>query len=225
MKSVNLLSYLFSSTLAVGMLATLGGCASTQKEIDTTTEFSGYLGDYSQLKETDDGRYLWVSEKLQKGKYKKILLETVSIYPHDLLKDNENAALVQQTAKELDKAFKASISKEFEIVSKPGPNVLIIRSALTENKTATQGMTGWEVIPIATIIGGVEAATGTRSRIVQIVFEVEALHSITNQSFATAVRKGTAEQDDRKKLTQEDFMIIVNEFGKTSGENLAKVLM
>lgn len=206
------------------LVLNLAGCASTQEEIDTATEFSGYLGDYSQLKETDDGRYLWISEKLEKGKYKKILLETVSIYPHDLLKDNENAALVQQTAKELDKAFAASISKEFEIVSKPGPDVLILRSALTENETDTQGMTGWEVIPIAAIVGGVQAATGTRSRIVQIVFEVEALDSTTNQTVAAMVRKGTAEQDDREKLTQEDFMIIVNEFGKTSGENLAKVL-
>ena len=85
-------------------------------------------------------------------------------------------------------------------------------------------MTGWEVIPIAAIVGGVQAATGTRSRIVQVVFEAEALDSTTNESLAAMVRKGTAEQDDRKKLTQEDFMIIVKEFGATSGENLAKVL-
>ena len=224
MKYMNLLLCILKPTLLVAVFAGLISCASTQEEVDPTTEFSGFLSDYSKLKETDDGRYLWVSEKLEKGKYKKILLESVSIYPHDLLKENENAALVQQTAKELDKAFAASISKEFEIVSKPGPGVLLLRSALTENETDTQGMTGWEVIPIAAIVGGVQAATGTRSRIVQVVFEVEAIDSTTNTLVAAMVRKGTAEQDDRKKLTQEDFMIIVNEFGATSGENLAKVL-
>jgi len=224
MKPTNLLSYPFSLAIVVVMLTILSGCASTQKEIDTATEFSGYLGDYSQLKEVDDDRYLWISETLQKGKYKKIILKPVSTYPHDLLKDHENAALIQQTAKELDKAFTASISKEFEIVSEPGPDVLLIRSAITENETYTQGMTGWEVIPVGAIIGGVMAVAGTRSRIVQLVYELEALDSTTNNRVAAVVRKGTATQDDRKKLTQEDFMIIVNEFGATSGENLAKVL-
>jgi hypothetical protein len=38
------------------------------------------------------------------------------------------------------------------------------------------------------------------------------------------VRKGTATQDDRKKVTQEDFMIIVNEFGAKSGKQLVKIL-
>jgi len=225
MKHINLLSHhILKSVLLVAVTATLISCASTQKEIDPKTEFSGFHVDYSQLTLHNDGRYIWVSEELKKGKYKKIMLETVTVYPPELLKDNKNADLILQTVKELDKAFAASISKEFELVKKPGKDVLQIRSALTGEKSEMLGMTGWEVLPVAAVVGGVMAATETRPRIVQIVFESEGLDSITKERVYMVVRKGGATLENRKVITQEDFMVIVKKFAVTAAEGLAKIL-
>ena len=226
MNSINLLSYLWKSALIIGVILGIASCASTQEELDPTTEFSGYLGDYSKLieNEDDDSQFLWVSKKFKKGHYTNIMLEKVSVYPRDLLKDNPNADLVRATIKEFDKGFYEAISKEFKMVSKPGPNTLRIRVAMTHNKTDTQGMTGWEVIPIGAIIGGVQAATDTRAQIVQVVLEVEILDSVSNKRVAAAVRKATATQEDRTQITQEDFMKIAHTFSAESGTNLAKHL-
>ncbi len=226
MKSINLLSYLLKLTLIVSVILGLASCASTQEELDPSAEFSGYLGDYSKLVENDDddSQFLWVSKNLKKGKYTSIMLEKVSIYPRNLLKDNPNADLVKATAKHLDKGFYESLSKEFKMVNKTGPNTLRIRVALTHNKTDTLGMTGWEIVPIGAIIGGVQAATGTRAQIVQVVLEVEILDSLSNKRLGAAVRKATATQEERTKITQKDFMVLVHEFSAESGKNLAKFL-
>ena len=226
MNSINLLSYLWKSALIIGVILGIASCASTQEELDPTTEFSGYLGDYSKLieNEDDDSQFLWISKGLKKGKYTSIMLEKVSVYPRDLLTDNPNADLVRAIIKEFDKGFYESISKEFKMVNKPGPNTLRIRLAMTHSKTDTQGMTGWEVIPIGAIIGGVQAATDTRAQIVQVVIEVDMLDSVSNKRVAAAVRKATATQEDRTQITHEDFMVLVHEFSAESGKNLAEAL-
>jgi len=226
MKSENPLSFLWKSTLILGVILGISSCASTQEELDPSTEFSGYLGDYSKLieNEDDDSQFLWISKGLKKGKYTSVMLEKVSVYPRDLLKDNPNADLVKATVKEFDKGFYESVSKEFKMVSKPGPNTLRVRLAMTHNKTDSLGMTGWEIMPIAGIVGLGMAATDTRPRIVQVVLEVEILDSVSNKRIAAAVRKATATQEERTKITQEDFMVVVHEFSAESGKNLAKAL-
>ncbi len=224
MKSANLFSTLWKSTLIIGVVLGLISCASTQEKIDPQTEYSGYLKDYSKIKEAEDGAFAWISEDLEKGHYTKILLHKVELYPKNMLKDNPNADLIRATVEEFDKAFAESISTEFKLVNKPGPGVLRIRVALTNTKNNVKGMTGWEILPIGAIVGGAQAATGTRPRIVQILLEAEFLDSISNKRLGIGVKKATATQEERTQITQEDFMKLVHKFSAETGKNLAKVL-
>jgi hypothetical protein len=95
---------------------------------------SGFLDNYEILKPDASifGTYLYTSDDLKGGKYKKIILDPIEIWmdPQSHYKGVSMLKIMAMTD-EMRKALTDSLSGAFEIVNEPGPDVMVIRLAIT----------------------------------------------------------------------------------------------
>ena len=123
----------FYPLLAVVMLLT--GCATTYQA--NKVETTGFLGDYFRLQEGKSDQALLVyhnPDMLQLcKKYTKVMLDPVTIWVNDeySIKDVPEEDQ-QQLADFLYQSVKEALSEDYEFVTYPGPDVMRIRSAITE---------------------------------------------------------------------------------------------
>jgi hypothetical protein len=112
------------------------GCASTKQA--RSMEQSGFLGDlYPKMQKGKDGEALLLYKNprvadIPRGTYKKVLLEPVTIWgapaaEHDPARQKE----LHDVADMLYSLMYENLSKDYEMVSAPGPNTLRIQAAIT----------------------------------------------------------------------------------------------
>ena len=124
-------------TLAVSSLLTLTACR-TSKQARSVTE-SGFLSDYSQLKKGkgDQAKLVYFAPGVDWKKYTKTYIEPVQLWKADdkesklgkLSKENQDM-LTSFLYTELNN----ELQKSYTIVDKPGPDTIVLRSAITEAK-------------------------------------------------------------------------------------------
>src|ERR1700759_5657837 len=135
-------------------IATLGvvGCSSKTVAPD---EYSGFLKDYSQLKEakSPSGAEVmrWIDPKVDVRKFTSAYIEPTQLYP----KPQPTAKISQQTLNGItsyyDQALKREISKDMRLAAGPGPGVIVVRAAITAVSSKTEGLHAYEVIPVALV--------------------------------------------------------------------------
>jgi hypothetical protein len=122
--------------LVLVMAALSVGCASTKQA--RSMEQSGFLGDlYPQMQKGKDGEALLLYKNprvadIPRGTYRKILLEPVTIWgppaaEHDPARQKE----LHDIADMLYSLMYENLSKDYEMVSAPGPHTLRIQAAIT----------------------------------------------------------------------------------------------
>jgi len=115
--------------------ALLFGCAPTKQA--RSVETSGFLGDiYPKMRKgaDDEGLLIYRSPKIAlipRGTYKKILLDPVQIWG-EAANDPAKQKDMQHLANMLHGLLYKSLSKDYEMVTSPGPHVLRIQAALTK---------------------------------------------------------------------------------------------
>jgi len=128
--------------VAISLLIGAGGCASTQEA--KSVEKSGFLGDYSLLKEgarstvkegaEDQALWIYKNPATDWRKYKKIQLDPVTVWmsqKDSQLKDvsvEDRQRLAALLWSKLDEALR----KDYQMTSQPGPDVMRIQAAITE---------------------------------------------------------------------------------------------
>ena len=188
------------ATLAVAAVAVLGLTAcNTTRHARSVTE-SGFLGDYSQLKEGegDQAKLVYIAPNVDWKKYTKIYIEPVELWKSDdkdsplgKLSPENQQMLVSFLYTELNN----ELQKSYTIVSSPGPDTLVLHSAVTEaKKSAPVRNLLTSIVPFgiaANIL--VTAAFGTGIGVGEVEVEAELLDGQTNQRLAAAVdrRAGT----------------------------------
>ncbi|WP_434710980.1 DUF3313 domain-containing protein [Pseudomonas sp. R1-1] len=175
-------------------IATLGvvGCSSKTVAPD---EYSGFLKDYSQLKEakSPSGAEVmrWMDPKLDINKYTSAYIEPSQLYP----KPQPTAKIPQQTLNGItsyyDQALKREIGKSLPLATGPGPGVIVVRPAITAVSSKTEGLHAYEVIPIALVAAAVSTASGIRDQETTLATEAVFLDGGNNGVVAQVVRKGT----------------------------------
>jgi hypothetical protein len=175
-------------------IATLGvvGCSSKTVAPD---EYSGFLKDYSQLKEakSPSGAEVmrWMDPKLDINKYTSAYIEPSQLYP----KPQPTAKIPQQTLNGItsyyDQALKREIGKSLPLATGPGPGVVVVRPAITAVSSKTEGLHAYEVIPIALVAAAVSTASGIRDQETTLATEAVFLDGGSNGVVAQVVRKGT----------------------------------
>ncbi|HSB45167.1 MAG TPA: DUF3313 domain-containing protein [Nitrospira sp.] len=161
-----------ASVLLIGLLVGIGGCAATQEA--SKVEKSGFLGDYSILKEGERSTFkegaqdtaLWVYKNPAADwrKYKKIQLDPVTIWMSQ--KDSQLKDVPvedrQRLAALLWSKLDEQLRKDYEMTSQGGPDVIHMQAAITEAGESNAVLdTVTSIIPQTRLLTGAKGmATG-----------------------------------------------------------------
>ena len=198
-----------NSLSALLVVLLIAGCASSKTV--PKAEFSGYLGDYSELKPTKDASgheiLRWLSPKLKPNAYSKMIMEPIVFYPAPKATKQVSLQTLDQIRSYLNKAADKQVGQAIKLTNKAGPGVLRLRIAITGAATQTEALKGYQYIPVALLVVGAESAAGERDREAYIVLEAELLDSRTGERLGMVVRKDVAKKllkNDKQQLTLAD---------------------
>jgi len=200
------------STLCIATLGVVG-CSSKTVAPD---EYSGFLKDYSQLKEakSPSGAEVmrWVDPKLDINKFTSVYIEPTQLYP----KPQPTVKIPQQTLNGItayyDQALKREVGKSLPLATGPGPGVIVVRAAITAVSSKTEGLHAYEVIPIALVAAAVTTASGSRDQETTLATEAVFLDGGNNKVVAQVVRKGTGKplENDSQVMKADDVKAVID---------------
>ena len=200
------------STLCIATLGVVG-CSSKTVAPD---EYSGFLKDYSQLREakSPSGAEVmrWIDPKVDIGKFTSFYVEPTQLYP----KPQPTVKIPQQTLNGItsyyDQALKRELGKSLPLASGPGPGVIVVRAAITAVSSKTEGLHAYEVIPIALVAAAVSTASGIRDQETTLATEAVFLDGGTNKVAAQVVRKGTGKplENDSQVMKADDVKSVID---------------
>ena len=207
------------------------GCASTQKtEIASREQYSGFLSNYDELKETkgkDGQEFLsWASPDATSGKYTSIYPQGIIFYPRLTPQQLASRDTLMQISEYFDEAIKRELSAAGVLAAGPGPGVAETQLAITGVYIENEGVKALEVLPVGAVIGLGETAMGARDQIVQLVVEGKATDSETGKLIACAVYKGVGEDlpNDETQLTLDDLKPVLDTWAKNMAERTQQLL-
>jgi hypothetical protein len=190
------LSTLFPLLLFCATLS--AGCASTPSG-EAKPKYAGFLGDYSKLQPVPDGdgaeRY--VDPKQNFKQYNKVMLDRIRVWYKN---DADYKGIDPTELKALTDYFQNAIVKALEptypVVTKPGPDVLRVRVAITDLiPTKPEMSVVTLVVPYATV-ADVAAGSAGVSYLGQTAIEAEFLDSRTNRVVAAYVDRQAGKKYD-----------------------------
>ena len=173
------------------------GCASTRGRHFQDPEKSGFLGDYSQLKEDPNypkAELIYIKPGAQWSQYTSVNLESAGLWVNDNTKN-----ISPEDQKLLTDILYAKMSEElgklFVLTNEPGPDTLRLRVAMTQAQGAKVPLRVVStVVPqlrSSTMVLGM--GTDTAFTVGSATVEMEALDSVTNERLGAGVdnRAGT----------------------------------
>lgn len=181
--------------IAIGLLlGGLAGCSTTKEVNETPKDFSGFLGDYSMLHKGTNGElnYVYLDPTAHWAKYTKLYVMNIDLWKNDV-KDSPLDGLSPESQQLLVNFFHTAIvqaaQKDFEIVDKPGPNVLVLHVAITEAGECRPVLDLISsVIPQAAVLSmGKELITGTGAFVGTVRIEAYLTDGASGQRLAEAV--------------------------------------
>jgi Protein of unknown function (DUF3313) len=188
--------------LCLGLSAVLlvAGCAS--KPAPKESE-SGYLADYSQLRQADclgAGKaggtcYAWTSPRFTPENYNAIILERLDFFPDPKPTPEVSQETLDKIRSYIDSKVRESIGEHIRIVNTPGPGVVRMRWAVTAVGSESEGLAFYQFVPAALVITAAKAAVeGGLPRTTRIAFEIELTDSVTREPLGLSIRGGSGER-------------------------------
>jgi len=182
--------YVVPTLLFAGALV-LAGCSSQKPD---ASQYSGFLGDYSQLKPatSPSGQPVlrWVDPNLKLQNYSSVLVERPVYYPPPKPNENIDQKTLNEIPDYLKKQVELQLGNRYRIVQQADRDTLVLRTAITGVNISTEGLKAYEVIPIALVVAATTTAMGTRDQDTEVYVEFEALDGATSKPVAKVVRKG-----------------------------------
>lgn len=172
------------------------GCAATRGRHFSEPKKSGFLGDYSQLKDNPEFPLALVHIKpgVPWANFNSVQLESAGLWLNEQTKDISPEDQQHLTDILYGKIFE-ELGKVFTVTNQPGPNTLRLRVALTQAqgaKVAVRVVT--TVVPqLRTATGLLGMASDTAATVGSATVEMEALDPVTNEQLAAVMsqRAGT----------------------------------
>ncbi len=187
-------------------------------------ENSGFLGDYSALKEEKDAagdtvqRYM--NPKLKSGAYQKVMIDHTQYYPAPKPSEQVSASTLTEISNYVDQGLRTKLGAKLALATEPGPGVIRLRPAITTVAAQTPGLKPYQMIPIAFIVS---SAVG-RGKEAAIQIEVEMVDSVTGERLGASVRKGVGAKlaDDKAKLKLGDVKPLLDKWIDTGAAFVAE---
>lgn len=184
----------------------LTGCAS---KLATPEQYSGFLKDYSGLKETTTAsgksELRWVDPAYKPANYDNIVYNPIVYYPVPKPTTQVGQQVLDGVRNYTDTQLKQAMGERKPLVATPGPRSLIFRGAITAVDSSKEGLQFYEVIPVAMIVAGTQAMTGHRTMDTSLYFEGELIDAKTQKPVIKVVRKG-----EGKTLSNENTPMTVD---------------
>ncbi|MCF6689124.1 DUF3313 domain-containing protein [Raoultella terrigena] len=181
---------LFKAAALAGLLA-LTGCAAKIAQPD---RYSGFLKDYSNLKETTSAsgkpELRWISPDYKSKNYDNVVYNPITYYPIPKPSTQVGAKALNDILNYTNKQMKQAIAERKPLATTAGPRSLIFRGAITGVDSSKEGLQFYEVVPVAMVVAGTEMATGHRTMDTSLYFEGELIDAATNKPVIKVVRKG-----------------------------------
>lgn len=188
-------------------------------------QVSGFLGDYSKLTQVprQANTWQWVRSGVDWRPYAKIFIPPIEVWINP---EAAYPAIEPGLYKQMTDTFRSLTAAEFraggyEIVDKPGPNVLVLRYALTGVTPERPGLTPLDLLPVKIAVNAARAATGTDKTVIVVSGEVEARDGSTNERlFAEVAVRRDYHLFIGQQLTWEDLRNGATNWAKLSRQRL-----
>lgn len=179
------------------------------------SKFSGFLGDYSQLKPAPDreGVLLFIDRSADYRPYTKVMFDPVLVYvtPNPDYPEVPRDELTRMSDGLLS-SFKQALEPAYQVVTQPGPDVLRVRTAITGIEPVKPPAGVVDYLPVKALFNVGREAAGAGPRVPEMSVELEVLDpSGKRVAAATASRKGEQTLAQGNQITWNDLHAI-NEY-------------
>lgn len=147
----------------------------------------------------------WIDPNFNPANYDNIVYHPVTYYPVPKPTTQVGEKALQDILNYTNKELKQAISERKPLATTAGKRSLIFRGAITGVDSSKEGLQFYEVIPVAMIVAGTQAATGHRTMDTDLYFEAEVIDASTNKPVIKVVRKG-----EGKTLANENTPLTVD---------------
>jgi hypothetical protein len=207
---MNSLKTILTVFISLSMLLTSASWAASG------AKYSGFLEDYPTLEADKDrkGALIYRKPGVALKNYTKIMIDPMEIW---YAPDSKYKGIKPDQLKALADAFRESLVSALEptypVVSKPGPDVLRLRIAVTNVYVKKKKKRLLSFTPIGLVVTGAQALAGKNISLVDATIEAEMLDSQSNERLGVLIdrQSDSAEKKKKKKM-------------KTSWENVQKTL-
>ncbi|MCF5545816.1 DUF3313 domain-containing protein [Pseudomonas salomonii] len=217
-------SRLMISTLCVAIA--MVGCVSKVTQPD---EYSGFLSDYSQLKEAKSPSGVevmrWVDPDLKLNTYTAVFIEPTQFYP----KPQATAKIPESTLNGINtyynQALKRELAKSLPLANAPGPGVIVVRAAITAVSSKTESLKPYEYVPVALVAAAVSTGTGIRDQETTLGTEAQFLDGGSAKVIAQVVRKGTGKplSNDSQVMKADDVKSVIDGWASDLHQSFVKL--
>jgi hypothetical protein len=203
------ISCTWGAVALIAAAAMLAACATTRQSRGIG-EASGFLGDYSDLREGKKGepQLIFIHPNVDWSRYEAIQIDSVTLWRNEKTEDVPQEEQ-QHLTDYLYAALHEHLSKDYRIADRPGPNVLRLRAAITEAKGSKVVMnTITSIVPqlrVLTSIVGMSAGTsvlvgkaGVEAEITDSISGERLLAGLDERQGTKAVRGGIKKWSDVK---------------------------
>jgi hypothetical protein len=157
-------------------------------------QYSGFLKDYSQLKEEKDANkepvMRYINPKLTSGEYDKIMIDPVEFFPEPHPDENVDSGTLSQIKDYFDKELRQKIGEQATVVDQAGPGVVRMRVAITAVKSEDAALKPYQYIPFAFVAHSIRKAAGDSAKDADLYAEMEIVDSQSGERLGAVVKKG-----------------------------------
>jgi hypothetical protein len=178
----------------------LAGCASKSTE----PKYSGWLKDYSGLKEVTDAKgnklERFVSPDLTPANYHAVIIEPVVFYPEPQTSPQVSADALHQLSTYMTQKMKEDLTaKGVTVADAPGKGIARVRAAITSVGVQVEGRSAYQYIPQAFIVSAAYRGVAGNPYQGALRLEIEATDSLTGERLLVAVRSGVGTELGRAR--------------------------
>jgi hypothetical protein len=203
---------LILGTLCIASIG-VAGCSSKVTQPD---EYSGFLSDYSQLKQAKSPSGVevmrWVDPDLNLSRYTSVYIEPTQFYPKPQATSKIPESTLQGINSYYNQALKRELATSLPQADGPGPGVIVVRAAITAVSSKTEGLKPYEYIPVALVAAAVSTGAGIRDQETTLGTEAQFLDGGSGKVVAQVVRKGTGKPlaNDSQVLKPDDVKSVID---------------
>lgn len=193
---------LFRPLVIATLITGFANPALAAREVNTK-DFSGWMDDYDSLSYVEERNAFVFFNEAARGKYKKVMVDSVTVYARDAEKDTTIA--MEASAYLNDGIVDLLVSKDL-LAEQAGPDVLKLKIAITGVEKSKEDLKPYNFIPVSAVFRVAQTAAGKVATYIDAMFEAELIDSVSGERAAAIVTKGISETEKRSgdELTFDD---------------------